>query len=279
MNLEGKVVIITGATGAIGQAAARAFDREGARLVLASRRIEVLHELAGGLKEAFVLPVDMGDEGQARDLVRKALEKFGRVDILIHNAAAIIIDRSESVTRDDLMQAFRVNLTGPVAATQEALLQMKKQGGGQIINIGSPGFMMGIPFYAPYACSKAAFSAWTRTLQAELGDARISVSEYFPGYIKTDSRAESRLGTVEQDFLMAKKQNFLSKWFTAPKTPEKVAKDLVRLAGKPRPLAYSGSLVKLGAFLSNIPFFRLKIARQMARNAELKLQNQPPGSL
>ncbi len=272
MNLTNKVVIITGASGAIGEAAAKAFDRAGATLVLASRRIGILQRTAAGLREATALAIDISKEGQAREMIRYAVEKYGRVDILINNAAAIIVDRSEKVSSEDLLTAFMANLVGPVVAIQEAIVQMKRQGGGHIINVGSPGFMMGIPFYAPYVCSKAALSAWTRTIQAEWANSKIIVSEYFPGYIKTNSLADSRIGPVDQDFLMAEKQNFLARYFTASKTPEHVSEQLIRLALRPRTLVYSGFLVKMGAFLSNIPSFRLKIASQLARNAEIKLK-------
>ncbi|MEI7662057.1 MAG: SDR family oxidoreductase, partial [Bacteroidota bacterium] len=133
-----------------------------------------------------------------------------------------------------------------------------------------PGFMMGIPFYAPYVCSKAALSAWTRTIQAEWAGSGITVSEYFPGYISTDSLPDSRLGSIEQDFLMTTEQNFIARMFTKPKTPEHVARQLVRLVIKPKTLVYSDIGVQIGAFISNISGFRLAIARQMAKTARRK---------
>ena len=66
---------------------------------------------------------------------------------------------------------------------------MLKQGYGHIINVGSPGFIIGVPLYLPYVCSKAAMCGWTRTIQAEWSGTPVRVSEYFPGYIKTDSPA------------------------------------------------------------------------------------------
>ncbi|TSA26261.1 MAG: SDR family NAD(P)-dependent oxidoreductase [Bacteroidetes bacterium] len=199
--------------------------------------------------------------------------RVDRIDVLINNAASMIVVPAEQVSQEDLLQAIHTNLLGPVAATQEAVIQMRKQGGGQIINIGSPGFLMGIPFYTPYVCAKAAFCAWTRTIQAEWADSGIVVSEYFSGYILTDSRPESRIGEVEQDFLMSRKQNWMARLFTRPKTPEAVAKQLVNLVRNPRPLVYSGISVWIGAWISNLSGFRLSIAREMAGTAREKLRD------
>lgn len=265
-----KVVIITGASTGIGEAIARAFDPLGATTVLVSRSKDKLDRIASSLKNAHVFVSDLSDPANARDMISEVYNRFGKINILINNAASIIVSPAELVSPDDLMYAFRTNLISPAVATQEALKIMKQQGSGHIINIGSPGFMMGIPFYAPYVCSKAAFSAWTRTIQAEWADSGIHISEYFPGYIKTDSRPDSRIGEVEQDFLMSKSQNFLTRKFAKPKTAEDVAKHIIKLVRRPQTLRYSGFGVKLGAFISNIPGFRLNLAKQMAITARSK---------
>jgi len=270
MVLSQKVILITGAGGGIGTAAALAFEKEGCRLAIASRNEEKLQSLASKMHDPFVIPVDLSDVEHAIKMVDRVVEHFGRIDILINNAASIIVTYAETVSPADLLQAFTVNMVAPAAAAQRAIAYMKKNGGGHIINIGSPGFMMGIPFYTPYVCSKAAFSAWTRTIQAEWAGSEIRVSEYFPGYIKTESRPDSRIGRIEQNFLMAEKQNFFVRTFTAPKTPEHVARQLVKLAKKPRTLMYSDVSVKIGAFISNFAGFRLSLASNMAKNARKK---------
>lgn len=270
MHLADKVILITGASSGIGAAIAMALDKAGARLAIVARRQEKLQEVASHLHNPLVIAADLSDETQAREMVHHVVTHFGRIDVLINNAASIIVAKSDSVSPADLLTAFRTNVIAPVVATQEAIRFMRKQGRGHIINIGSPGFMMGIPFYAPYVCSKAAFSAWTRTIQAEWSGTEIVVSEYFPGYIKTESLPESRLGSIDQDFLMAEQQNFIARLFTKPKTPEDVAIHLVKLILKPKTLTYSDVGVKIGAFISNIPGFRLSIARQLAKNARDK---------
>ena len=274
LSVKGKVVVVTGASGGIGEAIAVAFGREGAKVVLVSRRKEKLEAIASNLPEALVIEADLEDPAAAVRMIEQTIEHYGRLDILINNAASIIVAKSEEVLPEDLLKAFRTNLIAPVVATQTALPYFKRQGGGQIINIGSPGFMMGIPFYSPYVCSKAALSAWTRTIQAEWAGTGIQISEYFPGYIKTDSDPESRIGEVKQDFLMAEKQNFLTRTFAKPKTADSVAKDILKMALKPRLLMHSGAGVMIGSFISNLPGFRLSIARQMAETARRKMENR-----
>jgi NAD(P)-dependent dehydrogenase (short-subunit alcohol dehydrogenase family) len=270
-KLHGKVVLITGASSGIGRAAAEAFSTAGAKLAVAARQKDKLESLAARIGEALVIETDLSETTNAETMVDHTVEHFGKIDILINNAASIIVVPAESVAPEDLLHAFRTNLLAPVAATKRAAEYMRNQGGGHIINVGSPGYMMGIPFYSPYVCSKAALSAWTRTLQAEWEGTGIIISEYFPGYIKTDSRPESRIGEIDQDFLMDTKQNFLTRKFAGPKTPETVAKHLVNLAAHPKTIMYSGFSVKLGAFISNVSSFRLSIARQMARTGKKKI--------
>jgi len=249
MSLSNKVVLITGASGGIGATTAIAFDRLGARICIASRRKEKLEQLAVKLHDPFVFPVDLSEENQVKRMIDEVIARFGKIDILINNAASIIVSPAETVTTGDMIKAFRTNLIAPMIAIQQALPYMRKQRGGHIINIGSPGYMMGVPFYAPYVCSKAALSAFTRTMQAEWAGTEIIVSEYFPGYIKTNSVPESRVGEIDQDLLMSSKQNFLTRTFAKPKTAEDVAKQLVKLAEHPKILAYSSFTIKLGAFI------------------------------
>ncbi len=274
MKLRDKVVIVTGASGGIGKAVALAFGREGAKVVLVSRRKEKLEAIATRLEDSFVIEADLNDPSTVVRMIDETVERYGHLDILINNAACIIVAPSEEVQTEDLLKAFRTNLIAPVVAAQIALKYFRKQSFGHIINIGSPGFMMGIPFYSPYVCSKAALSAWTRTIQAEWAGTGIHISEYFPGYIKTGSRPESRIGEVDQDFLMSEKQNFLTRVFVKPKSAERVANDIIKLALKPRLLMHSGAGVKIGTFISNLPSFRFSIARQMADNARKKMKNK-----
>jgi NAD(P)-dependent dehydrogenase (short-subunit alcohol dehydrogenase family) len=273
MDIKDKVVLITGASSGIGAATASAFNKAGAKIAIAARRREKLEEVSSELNNALVLETDLSDEAKVVEMVDETIRHFGRIDILINNAATIIVSPAETVSSFDLLKAFKTNLIAPVIATQRAIQFMKANGGGHIMNVGSPGFMMGIPFYAPYVCSKAAFSAWTRTLQAELAGSNIEVSEFFPGYVRTDSRPESRVGEVEQDFLMSEKQNAIARHFTKPQTPEEIANQLLNLAQHPKLLTYSSLSVRIGAWIALFPSFRLNLAKEMADTARRKQTN------
>ncbi len=271
MDIQGAVVLITGASSGIGKTAALAFDRAGAKVAMAARRKDNLEANAALMTDALVLPTDMADEGQAIAMVDKTVNHFGRIDVLINNAAAIIVARANEVRSEELLRSFRTNVVGPITATNRAVEYMRKQGYGHIINVGSPGFMIGVPLYTPYVCSKAALCGWTRTIQAEWADTEIRVSEYFPGYIKTDSPAESGYGPVEQDTIIDPDQNFITRFFTRPKTPDDVAKQLIGLVRKPKTPVYSSVLTGFGSWVANIPGKRLSIARNMAAAARKRL--------
>jgi NAD(P)-dependent dehydrogenase (short-subunit alcohol dehydrogenase family) len=273
IDIKDKIVLITGSSTGIGAATSKVFDQAGARLAIAARRREKLEEVARELHDVFILETDLSDESKVTEMVDATIRHFGRIDILINNAAAIIVSPAEDVTSIDLIQAFKTNLVAPVIASRRAIQFMKANGGGHMINVGSPGFMMGIPFYAPYVCSKAAFSAWTRTLQAELAGTNIEVSEYFPGYVRTDSRPESRMGEVEQDFLMSDKQNAVARYFSKPQTPGEIARQLLKLAQHPKPLTYSSVSVRIGAWIALFSSFRLNLAKEMAETARRKQTN------
>lgn len=271
MKIEGAVILITGASSGIGKTAALAFDRAGAKVAMAARRRENLEQNAALMKNSLVLPTDLSDEKQAIAMVEKTVKHFGRIDVLINNAAAIIVTRADEVTSEDLIRSFKTNVVGPVAATNRAVRYMRAQGYGHIINIGSPGFMIGVPLYTPYVCSKAAMCGWTRTIQAEWAGTEIRVSEYFPGYIKTDSPAESSFGPVDQDTIIDPDQNFITRFFTRPKTTDDVARQLIRLVRRPAILIYSSRLTSFGSWIANIPGRRLSIAQNMAVAARKRL--------
>ena len=274
MKLEGKVVCITGASTGLGREAAIQFDRAGARVAIAARRKELLDELAKGMKDALVLKTDLADEKQARDMVDKTVQHFGRIDILINNAALSIVESSDRIKREDLLRALAVNLLGPVASSQQAYVYMKNQGGGHIINIGTPGFMIGVPFYTPYACSKAAFSAWTRTVQGEWAEAGIIVSEYFPGYTETGAVAESAYGPIPMDLVMNKGKGFLARYFSGARSGADVARDLVKLAKNPRPLMFSTFMERMAGFVANIASIRVPVVKRMAATARKKMEGR-----
>ncbi len=275
MEIKNTVILITGASSGIGRALALRFDREGALVALAARRKELLESAAAEMKNALVLPTDLSDEKKARAMVKQTVEKWGRIDVLINNAAAIMVSPTDAIHPEDMAASLKINLLGPMAAANEAAGYMKEQGYGHIINVGSPSFMMGLPFYGPYVISKGAVSAWTRTLQAEWHGSGIVVTEYFPGYIKTDSPSWSRqYGSLPQDLVLKKEKGLMDRLFIRAKSTEAVADQFVRLVRKPKPVKHSGFMVALGTFLALFPGIRRSIAMGIGENVMSRLDHR-----
>ncbi len=275
MEIKNSVILITGASSGIGRALAMRFDREGARVAIAARRRELLESAAAEMKNPLVIPADLSDENQSRDMVKKTVEQWGRIDVLINNAAAIMVSPLEEIHPDDMTASLKTNLLGPMAAVNEAARYMKEQKHGHIINVGSPSFMMGLPYYGPYVISKGAVSAWTRTLQAEWHDTGIVVSEYFPGYIKTDSASWSRqYGSLPQDLVLKEKRSLMDRLFIRAKSTDAVAEQFVRLVRRPKPVKHSGFMVALGTLLALVPAIRRSIAMGIGGNVKSRLESR-----
>lgn len=189
-DLTGKVAIVTGASRGIGKAIAGELARAGCAVVLSSRRQEALDEVAAAIKteggQALGIAAHNGDKAALRKLVERTISQFGRLDILVNNAATnphfgTILDADDSYWRKTL----DVNVMGNVWLTQAAVRAMRKSGGGKIINVASivglkPGRYQGI-----YSISKAAIISLTQTLAQELGADNIQVNAIAPGLVQT----------------------------------------------------------------------------------------------
>src|SRR5262245_57492116 len=138
-QLEGKIALITGAGTGIGKGIARAFAAEGATVILASRNAQHLEataaELRGRGATVLVIPTDVTDEPQVVALFARALEAYGRLDILINNAGTFDGGPLEELSLETWRKVLDVNVTGPFLCSREAIKIMKRQGGGRIINI------------------------------------------------------------------------------------------------------------------------------------------------
>jgi short-subunit dehydrogenase len=242
MQVSGCVVLVTGASSGIGRATALAFDRAGARVAVAARRRERLDDLAASMTDALVLPTDLADETQAAAMVDATIDHFGRIDVLVNNAAAGFTTPSDTLSAEAVRRLVETNWIGPMVATQHAVAQMRLQGGGHVINVGSPAGFIGVPLMAAYCGSKAAMGGWTRTLQAEWDGTEIVVTEYLPGLIATElgqaSAEASGLDLPASDTYQDAEQTFVTRLF-APLDPKRVAEQIVDCVRKPRAIMYS----------------------------------------
>lgn len=189
MEVQGKVVIITGASMGIGEATARVFAEAGAKLVLAARSADKLAAVVQGLPaqaETLIVPTDMTDQAQVKALIDTAYAHFGRIDILINNAGQAAAGPIATVNPDHYRQIIELNLLGPLHAIQAVVPKMQAQGGGVIINISSNVSKMAIPGIGAYASTKYALNGLTLTARNELAADNIRVLLFHPGLTATD---------------------------------------------------------------------------------------------
>ena len=182
-RLEGKVAIVTGATEGIGAAVARLFAAEGARQVLVARRMQPGRNMVKELGEwcARFLSADVADEPTATAAVRTALEDFGRLDVLVNNAAMDLVRDILDTRRDDLERLFAPNFFGAFAMLREAGRVMCERGGGSIVNVTSRNASVGVPSMCAYASAKGALLTLTRIAAVEWASAGVRVNAFTPG--------------------------------------------------------------------------------------------------
>jgi len=188
-SLKDKVALVTGASHGIGRATARALSEAGAKVALASRNEQRLGELAAEITsaggEALVVPMDVGDAAQVKNGFQQVLAKFGRLDILVNNAAITRDTLALRMRLEDWDAVVRTNLTGAHLCTQQALGAMLKQRYGRIINITSVVAQTGNAGQANYVASKAGLIGLTRAIAVEVASRNITVNAVAPGFIVT----------------------------------------------------------------------------------------------
>ena len=190
MKLQGKVAVITGGSMGIGEAIAKLFLEQGAKLVLCARdlaRTEAAARRIGGTAEnTLCVACDVSRRDQVDALMQAALRKFGRIDVLVNNAGFGLNDSVEKMNMADLRAMFDTNLFGTIECIQAVASIMRQQGGGDIINISSVSGHISTPYMGGYAATKHAMNAIGKAARMELLRHNINVVTVCPGYIATD---------------------------------------------------------------------------------------------
>jgi NAD(P)-dependent dehydrogenase (short-subunit alcohol dehydrogenase family) len=193
-RLEGKIALITGANRGIGRGIAEAFAAEGAAMTLMARDAALLNETAESLKQGgadvLAVPADVTDEKQVQEVFRLAMDRFGRLDVLVNNAGTFAgYGPIDEVSVESWDQIIAVNLRGPFLCSREAFRIMKRQRGGRIINIGSIASQRVRPRSAAYSTTKHGLWGLTQVTALEGRDHGISCGVLNPGNVMVEKRA------------------------------------------------------------------------------------------
>ncbi len=188
-SLKDRVALVTGASQGIGRATAMALARAGAKVAAAARNAEklsaVVREIAAAGGEAVAVPIDVANAEQIKAGFREVLERFGKLDILVNNAAVTRDALALRMKLEDWENVLRINLTGAHLCLQQALAAMLRRRSGRIINVTSVVAQTGNAGQANYVAAKAGLIGLTKAIAAEVASRNITVNAVAPGFIAT----------------------------------------------------------------------------------------------
>ena len=257
--IDGRTVVITGASSGNGRATAHEFARHGAHLVLVARRRDALEEVVGECEAlggiAVAVPADVADASAATAIAQQALLNFGHIDIWINCAAVLHFGRIEETPPDVLERVIMTNVVGYLHGSQAAIRQFRQQGSGTLINVSSVLGLAAEAYSSAYSASKFAIRGLTDSIRQEVYDAPdIHVCTVFPFAIDTPIYQHAanftghKVGPIHPRY-----------------AAEVVAKAIVRLARRPRPEIYAGGLAALVPWPAAIaPLMTTRIIRRAA---------------
>lgn len=229
-TLHGNVVVITGASSGIGAATSIACAREGARVVLAARRQARLEQVAAEVRhaggEALVVPTDITDQSAIAELSQRVMEHWGRIDVLINNAARGLVAPFEQTSAQELQDLLGTNVVSSLMMIQAVLPIMRRQGSGHLITISSIAGRHGTRYRAAYSATKFALGGLIESLRQELRGTGIQTSLIYPV-------------TTETEFFDAEVKKIHLPHSGPVQSPQQVAQAIVRCIKRPRAEVYT----------------------------------------
>ena len=199
-RLDGKVALISGGARGQGEAEARLFVAEGARVVIGDLLEKDCDRVAAELGDAArAIPLDVTSEQSWERAVRETTRAFGKLDVLVNNAGIVRAGPLESTSLDDYMAVVRVNQVGVFLGMRAVVAPMREAGSGSIVNISSNAGMEGVQGVVGYVASKWAVRGMTKTAAMELGRYGIRVNSVHPGGVDTPMIAAGDFDDIDQD--------------------------------------------------------------------------------
>jgi short-subunit dehydrogenase len=186
MDLQNRVVIVTGASSGIGLATAKLLAKQGAKLALVSRSKEKLEQLSAELPNSLAVAADMTRVYEIEGMIRKVIEHFRRIDVLINCAGQGYDAPVEKINIDTFHRIFDLDVVGPLVAMEHVIPIMRKQDGGTIVNVSSGTALMYLPYNGAYSGLKRALANISLTAREELKKDNIVVSVVYPYMTLTD---------------------------------------------------------------------------------------------
>jgi len=190
IDLSGKVTLITGGSRGIGAACVKLFSSAGSKVAFTYKQKKEEADILASKYNALAIKADMESETEINSSVEEAIKKFGKIDILVHNAGIWNDGTIEKMTKDHWEELMRINLTSNFLFVKAVLPYMKKNNFGRIINISSTAGQRGEAFHSHYAASKGGMISFTKSLAVELAPYNITTNSVAPGWVDTDLNNE-----------------------------------------------------------------------------------------
>jgi NADP-dependent 3-hydroxy acid dehydrogenase YdfG len=206
-TLDGRRILITGASSGIGEAVAEAIVAEGGAVALGARRKDRLDELAGRLGDRAVpIEADVGDEAQANDLVARAAEELSGLDGLVNNAGVMLLGLIQGASTDEWRRMIDVNLLGLLYCTHAAVPLMRDGGGGDIVNVSSVAGRIAALGSAVYNMTKWGVTGFSEALRQECAHIGIRVTCVEPGFVETELHGHNQNPMVVEQIEKAREK-------------------------------------------------------------------------